>query len=159
VKNQVVSYGLALVCGVLGLAYVFAATGLQWMISYSIGWIPSKELAHAISNTILEFASIPLGVTIFLLFYYFLPNGEVPISRVLPAAVVTGIVTEAAKFVYIKTLPMFRFREVYGQFALSVTLLFWAYVGALILLFGAHLSATGLARAAARDDLDSSEAA
>ena len=36
---------------------------------------------------------------------------------------------------------MFRFREVYGPFALSVTLLFWAYVGALILLFGAHLSA------------------
>jgi uncharacterized BrkB/YihY/UPF0761 family membrane protein len=30
---------------------------------------------------------------------------------------------------------------VYGPFALSVTLLFWAYAGAMILLFGAHLSA------------------
>ncbi len=38
---------------------------------------------------------------------------------------------------------MFRFREVYGPFALSVTLLFWAYAGAMILLFGAHLSAHG----------------
>lgn len=41
---------------------------------------------------------------------------------------------------YILTLPLFRFREVYGPFALSVTLLFWAFVGALILLFGAQLS-------------------
>jgi uncharacterized BrkB/YihY/UPF0761 family membrane protein len=47
------------------------------------------------------------------------------------------------KVIYFLTLPMFRFREVYGPYALSVTLLFWAYVGALILLFGAHLSARG----------------
>jgi uncharacterized BrkB/YihY/UPF0761 family membrane protein len=38
---------------------------------------------------------------------------------------------------------MFRFREVYGPYALTATLLFWAYAGALILLFGAHLSAHG----------------
>jgi uncharacterized BrkB/YihY/UPF0761 family membrane protein len=39
---------------------------------------------------------------------------------------------------------MFRFREVYGPYALTATLLFWAYMGAMMLLFGAHLSAHGV---------------
>ena len=73
--------------------------------------------------------------------YYVLPNGKVPVARVLPAAIAAGVLTELGKLVYYVTLPMFRFREVYGPFALSVTLLFWAYAGAMILLFGAHLSA------------------
>lgn len=69
-----------------------------------------------------------------------LPNGSVPARRVLPAAIIAGVLTEVGKFVYVLTLPVFRFREVYGPFTLSVTLLFWAFLGALILLFGAHLS-------------------
>jgi len=149
-KNQAMSYGLALVSGVLALLYVFVSTGLQWMITFSGGRIPNKEIVAMFSRWILELASIPLGVAIFLLIYYFLPNGEVPMSRVLPAAIVTGFVTELGKVIYMVTLPMFRFREVYGPFALSVTLLFWAYVGALILLFGAHLSAHRFVREGSR---------
>jgi len=78
---------------------------------------------------------------IYFMIYYLLPNGKVPVARVLPAAIAAGILTEVGKLIYFVTLPMFRFREVYGPFALSVTLLFWAYAGSMILLFGAHLSA------------------
>jgi uncharacterized BrkB/YihY/UPF0761 family membrane protein len=111
------------------------------MITSALGWIPSQGLVARISQSVLEIGSIPLAVSIYFLIYYVLPNGPVPIFRVLPAALVAGVVTEVGKFFYILTLPLFRFREVYGPFALSVTLLFWAYMGALILLFGAHLSA------------------
>jgi YihY family inner membrane protein len=140
-KNQAVSFVLAFVSGGLALSYISAATGLQWMITSALGWIPSQGLVLTISQPALEIASIPLAGLIFFLIYYVLPNGPVPIIRVLPAALVAGVVTEVGKFLYILTLPLFRFREVYGPFALSVTLLFWAYMGALILLFGAHLSA------------------
>jgi len=149
VKNQVVSFVLALVCGVLAFAYVIVATGLQWIITSSLGWIPIKTLVAVVSRPVLELASIPLGVSIYLLIYYILPNGKVPLPRVLPAAIVAGVLTEVGKFIYIETLPMFRFREVYGPYAFSVTLLFWAYVGALIMLFGAHLSARGFVHAEA----------
>ena len=54
-----------------------------------------------------------------------------------------GVLTELGKLIYMQTLPLFRFREVYGPFAISATLLFWAYGAALILLFGAHLCAHG----------------
>jgi YihY family inner membrane protein len=140
-KNQVVSFALALLSGLLALGSILVITGLEWYITTGMGWAPAKGLVAEISRLVLEIASLPIAVSIFLAIYYFLPNGKVPFLRVFPAAIVTGILTELGKLVYIKTLRMFAFREVYGPFALSVTLLFWAYVGSLILLFGAHLSA------------------
>jgi hypothetical protein len=85
--------------------------------------------------------SEPLAVSIYFVIYYFLSNGSVLARRVLPAAIIAAVLTEAGKLVYALTLPVFRFREVYGPFTLSVTLLFWGFLGALILLFSAHLSA------------------
>jgi membrane protein len=142
-KNQAVSFFLALAAGVLALASILVNTTLQWIINAMIGWIPWKGFVALFSRGVLEVTSIPLAVLIFFLVYYFLPNGRVPFPRVLSAAIVTGLLTEGGRVIYFLTLPLFRFREVYGPFALSVTLLFWAYTGALILLFGAHLSARG----------------
>ena len=139
-KNQAMSFVLAVVSGVLALSTIFASTGLQWIITSTLGWFPSQRVVAALSRFVLEAASVPVAVAIFLMIYYFLPNGKVPIAHVWPAAIVTGFLTVVGKYVYILTLPMFRFREVYGPFALSVTLLFWAYAGSLILLFGAHLT-------------------
>ena len=60
---------------------------------------------------------------------------------VLPAAIVTGLVSEAAKYVYILVLPWLNFQEVYGPFSVSVTLIFWSYLSGMLLLGGAYLSA------------------
>jgi YihY family inner membrane protein len=140
-KNQLMSFGLALASGVLALSFILAVTPLQMGIDFLIGWIPSRSFTALVSRLILEAASVPLVAVIYFMIYYILPNGKVSAARVLPAAIVAGILTELGRAVYFLTLPMFRFREVYGPFALSVTLLFWAYAGSLILLFGAHLSA------------------
>jgi YihY family inner membrane protein len=142
-KNQGMSFVLALVSGVLALIFTLALTPLQAGITFLIGWIPSKSFLTLVSRIVLEVASVPFLASIYFAIYYILPNGKVPVRRVFPAAIATGILTEVGKVIYFLTLPMFRFREVYGPFALSATLLFWAYAGALILLFGAHLSAHG----------------
>jgi YihY family inner membrane protein len=140
-KNQGMSFTLALVSGVLALFFILALTPVQSGITLSIGRIPSKSFLALVSRIVLEVASVPFLASIYFMIYYILPNGKVPVRRVFPAAIATGILTEVGKLIYFLTLPMFRFREVYGPFALSATLLFWAYAGALILLFGAHLSA------------------
>jgi YihY family inner membrane protein len=140
-KNQGMSFILALVSGVLALCFILAITPLRAAITFLIGWIPSQSFLTLVSRIALEIASVPLVASLYFMIYYFLPNGKVPMARVLPAAIAAGILTEVGKVVYFLTLPMFRFREVYGPFETSVALLFWAYLGALILLFGAHLSA------------------
>jgi uncharacterized BrkB/YihY/UPF0761 family membrane protein len=70
-----------------------------------------------------------------------LPNGKVPPKAVLPAAVFMGLLLELVKYSYILALPRLNFQEVYGPFALSVSLMFWAFLSGLLLLAGAHLSA------------------
>jgi uncharacterized BrkB/YihY/UPF0761 family membrane protein len=52
-----------------------------------------------------------------------------------------GLLSEILKYAYILALPRLDFQEVYGPFALSVSLMFWAFLSGLLLLTGAHLSA------------------
>jgi uncharacterized BrkB/YihY/UPF0761 family membrane protein len=85
--------------------------------------------------------AIAASIAIFFLIYWVLPNGKVPPRTVLPVAIIMGLLSEALKYAYILALPWLNFQEVYGPFALSVTMMFWAFLSGLLLLAGAHLSA------------------
>jgi uncharacterized BrkB/YihY/UPF0761 family membrane protein len=85
--------------------------------------------------------AIAASIAIFFLIYWLLPNGQVPARAVLPAAIIMGLLSEALKYGYIFALPWLNFAEVYGPFALSVSMMFWAFLTGLLLLAGANLSA------------------
>jgi uncharacterized BrkB/YihY/UPF0761 family membrane protein len=70
----------------------------------------------------------------------------VPARAVLSTAVIMGLLSEGLKYAYIMALPRLNFQEVYGPFALSVSLMFWAFLSGLLMLTGAHLSARGYSR-------------
>lgn len=140
-RNQVISFALALASGVLALACVCAIASSGWLARLPGAWIAPGKLAALISRLLLEVVLLPCMVGICFAIYYVLPNGRVPARPVISAALVVSLLMEGGKFVYLATLPLFNFREVYGPFALSVTLLFWAFLGALVLLSGAHISA------------------
>ena len=141
--NLVVSFVLAVGAGSMAFCSVLIAAAAQAAIRAGTSWLPWHRLTGALSRGLLESVSVPMLIGIYLVIYYFLPNGRVPLRRVLPAAVLTGVLTEIAKFIYSVSLPAFRFREVYGPFELSATLLLWAFVGSLILLWGASFCAYG----------------
>src|SRR6201998_3996966 len=84
---------------------------------------------------------IAASIAIFFLNFWLLPNGKVPARAVLPTAIIMGLLSEALKYAYILALPLLNFQEVYGPFALSVTMMFWAFLSGLLLLAGANLSA------------------
>lgn len=140
-RNQAISFLLAVVSGVLALLSILLTAGAQWLIRLAFGSIRGSGLASVASRGILEVISIPSMIVLYFMIYYFLPNRRLPAGHVLPAAVLAGLVTEFGKLVYLFSLPLFKFGEVYGPFTLSVTLLFWAFAGALILLWGARVSA------------------
>ncbi len=140
-RNQAISFLLAVVSGLLALCSILLTAAAQWLIQLGFGSFRGSLLASAASRGILEFISIPSMIVLYFVIYYFLPNRRLRVGHVLPAAVLAGLLTELGKLVYLVSLPLFKFREVYGPFTLSVTLLFWAFVGALILLWGARLSA------------------
>ena len=138
--NQVVSLGLAFGCGLLALLSVALTAGNQYILRVvTFGW-DGKPVQWA-GYFIMKVFAILASIGIFHLIYWLLPHGKVPARVVAPAAVITGIVWEASKYLYIRCLPLLDFQAVYGPFSLAVTLIFWAFLSGMILLAGAHLSA------------------
>jgi membrane protein len=138
--NQMMSLGLVFACGTLALLSVGLTAGnvaiLQRAFHSHGAWF-----MHAVDFVIMKIFSIGTSIAIFFLVYWVLPNGKVPAKRVLPAAVIMGLLSEALKYAYIIALPRLNFAEVYGPFAISVSLMFWAFLSGMLLLTGAHLSA------------------
>ncbi len=103
----------------------------------------TQNLAYAwLSRWFLRVLASISSITIFFLIYWVLPNRKVPVGAVLPSAVVTGLLWEGAKDLYVAALPWLDFQKVYGPFYISVGLMMWAFLSGLILLAGAHFSAT-----------------
>ena len=137
--NQIVSLALAFACGSLALASVGMAAGNQFMLQFML--LGNRNfLFSLIASITLKFFAMAASITIFFLVYWLLPNGKVAARSVLPAAVAMGVLWEGGKYLYMKALPWLNFQEVYGPFAISITLMFWAFLSGLMLLAGAHLA-------------------
>ncbi len=140
IGNQLISLGLAFGCGVLALLSIAMTAGNVALMSFLLRGHGSGFIRLAGFVAMKVFA-IAASIAIFFLIYWVLPNGKVPARAVLPSAIVMGILSEALKYGYILALPWLNFGEVYGPFALSVSLMFWAFLTGLLLLAGANLSA------------------
>ena len=138
--NQLIALGLAFGCGVLALLSIGLTAGNVVLLrSFTFGHgIAVVRVAGFISMKVFAIAT---SIAIFFLIYWLLPNGKVPAAALLPAAVVMGLLSEILKYAYILALPRLNFQEVYGPFALSASLMFWAFLTGLLLLSGAYLSA------------------
>ena len=138
--NQLVSLGLAFACGVLAmLSIALTAAPVAFMRFALRGY--GTWFVRLIGFLLMKTFAIGASITIFFLIYWLLPNGNVPKRAVLPVAVIMGLLSEALKYAYILALPWLNFQEVYGPFALSVSMMFWAFLSGLLLLAGANLSA------------------
>jgi YihY family inner membrane protein len=138
--NQLIALVLAFSCGVLALLSIAMTAGnvalLETML-HGHGLI----FIRLVGFVVMKIFAIAASIAIFFLIYWLLPNGKVPALTVLPTAVIMGLLSEILKYSYILALPRLNFQEVYGPFALSVSMMFWAFLSGLLLLTGAHLSA------------------
>jgi len=141
-SNQIISILLAFGCGALALISVALTAGNQLMLRAVFGsHADSNFLLRAVAFLIMKVCAVFASIAIFFLIYWLLPNGKVRARQVMPAAVAIGIIWEVGKYIYILALPWLDFQNVYGPFAISVTLMFWAFLSGLLLLAGAYLSA------------------
>jgi len=140
VGNQLIALGLAFGCGVLALLSIGLTAG-NIVLLKSVSFGHDILLVRLVRFLVMKVFAVGTSIAIFFLIYWLLPNGKVPARAVLPAAVIMGLLSEGLKYAYILALPRLNFQEVYGPFALSVSLMFWAFLSGLLLLTGAYLSA------------------
>ena len=90
---------------------------------------------------LLRGSSFGLTVVMFLLIYKFMPNTKTYWRYIWPGALVAAVLFELSKNLFVVYLGRFAsFESVYGTLAPVIVLLLWAYLGSLILIFGAELS-------------------
>jgi membrane protein len=141
-RNQLMS--LAVVASCVALAYsgaVFAAAVKAALADP----IPFHWLGATVNFLVLKLFAVPVTILSFWAVFWWVPNGRVPAMQVFPAAFYTGLLAEVFKLVFGLLLPLLDFEKVYGRvFWIPVTLLVWTYAGAMLLMFGASLSARGV---------------
>ena len=138
--NQLVSFGLVFACGALAMLSIALTAGPIAFLEIILRG-HGKTFIGMVLFLMMKVFAIAASIAIFFLIYWLLPNGKVPARTVLPTAIIMGLLSEALKYAYILALPWLNFQEVYGPFALSVSLMFWAFLSGLLLLAGANLSA------------------
>ncbi len=142
IMNQLVSIGLALAVGLLALTSI-AFTATQNKILGILFFGKTDNVFYSFfEHAFLQISAAFLSVAIFFVIYWVLPNRKLPVSAVLPTGIVTGLLWEGAKVIYVKVLPWLDLRSVYGPFSVSVSLMMWAFLTGLLLLAGAQSSAT-----------------
>ena len=158
--NQLVSLGLAFMIGAIAMASV-AVTAAQQSLLRVLFFGHTENVVFAfIAHWLLQISAAVASICLFFLIYWVLPHRKLPVRAVLPTAIVTGLAWEGAKIAYIAALPWMDLQKVYGPFSVSVSLMLWAFITGLLLLAGAHYSATRHARRIAYlADLEATKAA
>ena len=78
---------------------------------------------------------------VLLLVYWLLPNGPVPFGRALTTAFVVALLIEGLQVAYAWAWPWLGLRAEYGPFFISVTLMLWGFLAAMVVLAGAEACA------------------
>lgn len=144
VGNQIVSLMLVGSCAALAYAGVVFAAALKAALVDPIHFL---WLNAGLNFLVMKVCALPMTILSFWLVFWWVPNGKVPVLQVFPAAFYTGLLAEVFKLMFGWILPLLDFQKAYGRvFWLPVTLLVWTYAGAMLLLFGASLSARGVVK-------------
>jgi membrane protein len=151
VMNQLISLLLAFTIGTLILISVAFTASQQSVLSALFLGNTNNVVFAFVVHWLLQISAAISSVLLFFIIYWVLPNCKLPVRAVLPTAIVTGLSWELAKMLYISILPLLDFRSVYGPFSISVSLMMWAFLSGLLLLAGAHYSATRYTRRLARE--------
>jgi membrane protein len=132
-RSRVLAFVMTVAGGSLALISVGLTVAAR---SYSKEWPTVAEYAAKASALLLTY-------TFFFLIYRFVPAVPVPSRTALKACLWAGTAWEGVKYAFVINLARVNLPVVYGPLAFSVSLILWAYVSSLVLVFGALMSPAG----------------
>jgi len=147
-RNQIVSLALIFICGGLALGSLlltaFTQESFRKITETMPAWVP-RWLLLSVPLITFKMAAVPVTVLVLFLIYRFLPNGKPPLDRVIPAAIVIGVLLEVLKHINKWVWPGFyvKLGREYNVFKNSVTLILIGFLVSMLVLAGAEWSARG----------------
>jgi YihY family inner membrane protein len=137
VRNQIVSLGLIFLCGSLTLiSFVLTAANRRIISS----WIPVPPFLGLL---LFKIAALPFSILALGFMYWLLPNSKIAPARIVPVAILVGLALEALKYVNLLTWQFLKVKlqKEYGPFYISVTIVLWSFMAAMVILAGAEWTA------------------
>ena len=133
---------MALSVAPLFLLSVGTTGALQFLGSHDVPVIGRLEfLDHNAINLLTRPLPFLFSLTIFLMIYKFTPNTRTYWRYIWPGALLSAVLFEVSKSIFIFYLDNFAdYERVYGSLASIIVLLGWSYVSGLILIIGAEFS-------------------
>jgi membrane protein/epoxyqueuosine reductase len=135
---------LGLIFAVGGLTLIsFLLTAVNREVWASLGSPAGAQLSFWVGLAIFKMAAVPVTVLSLLLTYWLLPNGRVPLAKLVPVSIVVAVALEVFKYVNLLTWPFLRAKlsREYGPFVYSVTIVLWSFIASMIVLAGAEWAA------------------
>ena len=129
-KSRLLAFLMTMAGGILALASVSLTVAAR---SFGQG-LPTLARYGAKASALL------LTVVLFFLIYRLIPDAPVGSRVALKAAIWAGSAWEGAKYLFVIQLGRMNLAAFYGPLALSVSLVLWAYVSSLVLVFGALMT-------------------
>jgi membrane protein len=140
IKNQLLSLGLILLSGGLVLSsFLLTALNQEFLKSA----LHMHFLPTWIAWTIFKVAAVPMTILALFLVYWLLPNCKIRPRAVVIPAMIVGLSLELLKYVNIVSWPFLKVKlsREYGPFYMSVAIILYSFVSAMLILAAAHWAA------------------
>jgi membrane protein len=141
-KHKLVAFVMLVAAGVLMGATLLLMSAVQLVhATWFAGVLARLPGLAALKGFVYRNAPTPMFVFVVGLIYYFVPNTRVRLRDVWCGAVLAGLLWRLAFAAFAWYVSDLSRLSVHGSFAAVVAFLLWVYVSAVILLYGAEVSA------------------
>jgi membrane protein len=141
-KHKLISFVMLAVASLLLLLGLFIVSAINVVEArWFAGVVQGTPRLLVLQGFVVRWATTALFIVVVGLVFYFVPNAKVRFRDVWVGAVLTGLlwrVALAGFTTYVRDLSRF---NVHGSIAAVVVFLLWVYVSAVILLYGAEMTA------------------
>jgi YihY family inner membrane protein len=129
-KSRLLAFALTVAGGALLLLSVALTLAVR---GYGRGW-------PLVAGSAAKAAALLLSWTLFLLVYRLVPQARVDLRVAARAALWAAVLWEVSKYAFVWNLGRMQLATFYGPLAFAVSLVLWAYVSSLVLVFGAAMA-------------------
>lgn len=155
-------YPLSIFYTVLLVALIIVAVGLMLIGPQIATWLAQQIGLGSLFVTLWSWLRMPVAVLLLMgilaVVYYLFPNTDQPFRFITPGAILAVIVWLAASLGFSFYIRNFAdYSATYGSIGAIIVLLFYFFVSAAVLLFGAEVNAEVYRRAAEDEEKDGSD--
>src|SRR5208282_2958288 len=141
-RRRLLALEMAGIFGVLALASTFLVGTRRYIRPWLNTWVATSLLpiAEFLYRGIFTAATFGITLLMFLVLFERLPNRRMSLRQAFPGALVTALFWEGARALFMRLLPFFNYRQIYGSIGVVVALMTWVYISSAVMLFGAQVS-------------------